>query len=293
MKFLGTGRLRTVILTLLALGIIGVLGAVFFVYSGIYNVSALGQHTQPMYALIDDSLRASIRLRASALEPPPDTKTDWRNDGLLLYQAHCVQCHGAPGVAPDHFALGMTPKPTATMEMARSRSKQELFWVIKHGIKMSGMPAWEYRLTDQQMWNLVAFIRESRHLSVADYQRLAEQAQPHEPAPPQSFDRAGAGNSAVAKGHAATHQYGCVTCHVIPGVTGATSHVGPSLEGMADRAFIAGVLPNTPENMIRWLQHPQEIDPLTAMPPLGVTREDAENMTAFLATLKADREVLP
>lgn len=293
MRFIRKGPLRWVLLTLLTLGIIGVLGTVFFVYSGIYNVSALGQHTQPMYALIDDSLRASIRLRASAIEPPSMDNIDWRNDGLLLYQTHCIQCHGAPGVAPDLFALGLTPKPTATMEMARSRSERELFWVIKHGIKMSGMPAWEYRLTDRQMWSLVAFIRESRNLSVAEYQTLAEQAVAQEPAPPQSFDRAGAGNTAIAKGHAATHQYGCVTCHVIPDVTGATSHVGPSLEGMADRAFIAGVLPNTTENMIRWLQHPQQIDPLTAMPPLGVTREDAENMAAYLATLKADRQVLP
>lgn len=287
------GPLRWILLTLLTLGLLGALGAVFFVYSGVYNVSALGQHTQPMYALIDDALRASIRIRASAIQPPPEADANWRNDGLLLYQAHCVQCHGAPGVAPDYFALGMTPKPTATMEMARSRSRRELFWVIKHGIKMSGMPAWEYRLTDQQMWNLVAFIRQSQYLSVADYRELSEQAEPHEPAPPQSFDRASAGHTAVAKGHAATHQYGCVTCHVIPGVTGATSHVGPSLEGIADRTFIAGVLPNNRENMIRWLQHPQEIDPLTAMPPLGVTREDAEDMAAFLATLKADREVLP
>lgn len=287
------GPVKWVILTLLTLAMLGVLGVVSFVYSGFYNVSALGQHTQPMYALIDDSLRASIRIRASAIDPPPLDKLDWRGEGVALYRAHCVQCHGAPGVAPDHFALGLTPKPTATMEMARSRSERELFWVIKHGIKMSGMPAWEYRLTDEQMWTLTAFILRSRYLTVQEYSRLAEQAPALHPAAPDSVDRASAGNTPVEKGRAATHQYGCVTCHVIPDITGATAHVGPSLEGMADRAFIGGVLANNPQNMVRWLRNPQEVDPLTAMPPLGVTQEDAENMAAYLATLKADRQVVP
>jgi cytochrome c1 len=66
---------------------------------------------------------------------------------------------------------------------------------------------------------------------------------------------------------------------------GADRHVGPSLTGMANRQYIAGVLPNTPVNMLRWLRDPTRIDPLTAMPNLGITNQDARDIAAFLYTL--------
>ena len=82
-------------------------------------------------------------------------------------------------------------------------------------------------------------------------------------------------------------QYACATCHVIPGITGATRQVGPPLKGMATRSYIAGVLENTGDNMVRWLMFPTRISPPTAMPDLGVTEQDARDMAAYIATLKA------
>jgi cytochrome c1 len=73
---------------------------------------------------------------------------------------------------------------------------------------------------------------------------------------------------------------------VIPGATGPRARVGPPLAGIASRKILAGVLPNTPENMVRWLRGPQSVDPPTAMPDLGVTERDARDITAYLATLK-------
>jgi cytochrome c2 len=81
-------------------------------------------------------------------------------------------------------------------------------------------------------------------------------------------------------------QYGCASCHTIPGIPGARALVGPSLEHIASRMYIAGVLPNTPENMLRWLQNPLAVDPLTAMPNLGVTEADARHMAGYLYTLR-------
>lgn len=80
--------------------------------------------------------------------------------------------------------------------------------------------------------------------------------------------------------------YGCISCHTIPGVPGADATVGPPLTAMARRTFIAGVLPNTPTNMIRWLVDPPSVDSLTAMPYLGVTAADARTMAAYLYTLR-------
>src|SRR5919202_5823376 len=72
------------------------------------------------------------------------------------------------------------------------------------------------------------------------------------------------------RGRAAISRYGCATCHTIPGIRGADALVGPPLTQIASRSYIAGVLPNTPENMVRWIENPPQVDRLTAMPNLGV-----------------------
>jgi cytochrome c len=77
-------------------------------------------------------------------------------------------------------------------------------------------------------------------------------------------------------------QYGCPTCHVIPGVPGAVGKAGPSLEGLEQRSYLAGTLQNSPENLVLWIQHPQQIHPGTAMPEMGVTAADATRIAAFL-----------
>jgi cytochrome c2 len=81
-------------------------------------------------------------------------------------------------------------------------------------------------------------------------------------------------------------KYGCQACHSIPGVAGADALVGPPLAGIASRAYIGGVVANSPDAMVVWLQHPQLVDPLTAMPDLGVTPSDAQDIAAYLYTLR-------
>ena len=81
-------------------------------------------------------------------------------------------------------------------------------------------------------------------------------------------------------------QYGCTACHVIPGVKGPKGMVGPSLDHIATRTYIAGKIQNSVPAMTRWLQNPQSMDPNNAMPNLGVTPKDAEDITAYLYTLK-------
>lgn len=87
-------------------------------------------------------------------------------------------------------------------------------------------------------------------------------------------------------GREAASRYGCGSCHVIPGIEGANGLVGPPLSGIANRVYIAGVLTNTPENLMRWIQDPSAIDPLTAMPNTGVTEADARHLASFLYTLR-------
>ena len=92
------------------------------------------------------------------------------------------------------------------------------------------------------------------------------------------------GNAKLGK--QAIEKYGCGACHTIPGVKEADALVGPPLTHFAERSFIAGQLANTEENLARWIRNPQEVEPGTAMPNLGVSAEDAENIAAYISTLK-------
>ena len=81
-------------------------------------------------------------------------------------------------------------------------------------------------------------------------------------------------------------QYGCASCHSIPGVPSATGNVGPPLEAVAHRVYLGGVLPNTPENMARWIRAPQQYDPLTVMPDMQVPEAEVRHMVAYLYSLR-------
>ena len=88
------------------------------------------------------------------------------------------------------------------------------------------------------------------------------------------------------RGRAVILKYGCNACHLIPGVPEARGLVGPSLEGIASRVYLAGEVNNTPQNLIRWIRDPQGIEPRTAMPNMGVTEQDGRDIAAFLYTLR-------
>jgi cytochrome c2 len=87
------------------------------------------------------------------------------------------------------------------------------------------------------------------------------------------------------RGRQTLGDYGCHACHTIPGVPEADAMVGPPLTDWAQRRYIAGLLPNTPENLVKWLRYPQDVEPGTVMPNMDVTEQDARDMAAYLYTL--------
>lgn len=81
-------------------------------------------------------------------------------------------------------------------------------------------------------------------------------------------------------------KYGCSACHTIPGIEGARATIGPPLDRLGQRAHLAGELPNTPENLIRWITDPQSVARGTAMPDVGVSDPEARHIAAYLYTLR-------
>jgi len=92
------------------------------------------------------------------------------------------------------------------------------------------------------------------------------------------------------RGRELLSSYGCGACHIIPGIRTARGLVGPPLSFYGDRTEIAGELPNTPANLMHWIEHPEEVDPKTAMPDLGVSPQQAGDMTSYLYTLRGHRD---
>jgi mono/diheme cytochrome c family protein len=248
-----------------------------FVYSGVYDVSATDNHLWPTYWTIRVAMERSVGVRAKRVEVPPLDDAPRARRGLAVYREHCVRCHGAPGVAPEPFALGLMPVPENLVHVANSWSAAEIYWTVRNGLKMTGMPAWQYRLGENQIWDVVAFVKTLPSLSPEDYEALREGRAPERE--PQD------GPADAKRGEQAIQQYACVTCHAIPGVVGSQAPVGPSLKRIASRSYIAGVLPNTLENMTLWLIAPQDVKPGTAMPDLDMSARDAKDIAAYLATL--------
>jgi putative membrane protein len=88
------------------------------------------------------------------------------------------------------------------------------------------------------------------------------------------------------RGRVQIRRYGCGSCHTIPGIVGANGMVGPPLTSISQRVFIAGVLPNEPDNMVKWIENPQGVDSKTAMPNMGVKTQEARDIAAYLYTLR-------
>lgn len=87
-------------------------------------------------------------------------------------------------------------------------------------------------------------------------------------------------------GQTEIRKYGCNTCHQISGISSAKGLIGPPLDGISGRYYIAGELPNTPDNLMLWIQHPRQVEAHTAMPEMGVTEQDSRDIAAYLYTLK-------
>ncbi len=246
--------------------------------SGALSTNATKQHFLLTHRVLDLGLEFSVRAAAEDVTVPALDPPGMRARGAACYREHCVICHGGPGVAPQAFALGMLPVPTNLAHSAAAHPPEWLHHVTTKGVRMTGMPAWEYRLSEQSLWSVVAFLESLPGLDVGGY-RAAMQAT--------AQDRCEARASLPPRTEGADvllRQYACHSCHRMEGVVGPRVDTGPPLIDWASRAYIAGVLPNNRENLARWIMDPAGVSPQTLMPDLDVAPEHARAMADFLLT---------
>lgn len=185
-------------------------GALAFIYSGLFNVAATDPHWGMTRWAMETARTYSIRKHAVGITPPPTLNDPDRTPiGLEHFAAHCAVCHGAPGVPKGDIGKGLYPQAPDLAQISETYTPAELFWVIKHGIKMTGMPAWADH-DDEEIWATVAFLKKLKGMSEADYAKLImsnmghdgghpmhgpqpgekrEHRMPHDAAPPQEHGK--------------------------------------------------------------------------------------------------------
>jgi mono/diheme cytochrome c family protein len=158
-----------VAVTLAALAISG--GAVF-IGSGVYDIGADDHHTKFALAVIEQLRNRSIEARMRRVEVHSVSDPARIAAGAQRYAALCVTCHLAPGVTKSDLRPGLYPHPPNLAQEER-QAEQRAFWIIKHGIKMSAMPAWGKTLDDAAIWDLVAFVRRLPEMTPETYAQLS------------------------------------------------------------------------------------------------------------------------
>ncbi|MEW8029014.1 MAG: cytochrome c [Candidatus Thiodiazotropha sp.] len=161
--------------TLLIL-VLGAVGGVVFVTTGVFNVSAMYDDPAAIHWIIGNVRRYSIKRRAETITVPALDDRGLIASGASAYGDMCAGCHGAPGQKPFVGAGDMNPPPPNLAELVKHREPGELFWAIKNGIRMTGMPAWSKTHSDEEVWQLVGFIKQLPGLSAADYDTMLSEA---------------------------------------------------------------------------------------------------------------------
>jgi mono/diheme cytochrome c family protein len=164
------------LLGLIVLAIVCAGGVTLFVQSGLYDIGADAPHSEPVARMIDAVRIRSVAVRAEKVVRPADLGDPKRiAAGAGLYAEMCSGCHLAPGMEPSDISRGLYPRAPALTKPTGLTPEQE-FWVIKHGIKMSGMAAWGVTHSDKLIWDMVAFIDKLPSLSAADYKAATEES---------------------------------------------------------------------------------------------------------------------
>ena len=156
------------------------IAAAVAIYAGLYNVAADVPHTQPVYWMLETVRERSIAARARDIVVPNDLQdADRISKGAGQYAEMCSGCHLAPGMKRTEISQGLYPR-APELRHETDLTPAELFWIIKHGVKMTGMPAWGITHDDQLLWDVVAFVRKLPELTPAQYESIVKNAPKHE-----------------------------------------------------------------------------------------------------------------
>lgn len=161
--------------SIIAVILIVTLGVVTFFWSGQFNISADTPHWSITKSVLDSIREKSLNNAADSIQVPDNINDEsYYVQGVEHYQAMCVSCHLAPGKNESELRMGLYPRPPAFADVEPPEPKKT-FWIIKHGLKMTGMPAWGKSHSDEEIWKVTAFIHQLQDMDKARYTELVTQ----------------------------------------------------------------------------------------------------------------------
>jgi len=152
--------------------VVGLIAGVILMFSGVINVAATEPHSPLTEFILNTTMDNSVRYHAQGISTPSLEDPALIKEGFSHYREMCVGCHLAPGVETTELRKGLVPEPPDLKEAAEEWKPAELFWVIKNGVKMTGMPAWGPTHSDDKLWAIVAFVKKLPQMTVEQYQAL-------------------------------------------------------------------------------------------------------------------------
>jgi mono/diheme cytochrome c family protein len=175
-------RFNTVVATLLVEIVLVAGVAVVVIWSGTYNVAATKPDIKLMDNVLSTTMDRSVQKHASGIELSATYNSPDLGEGFEHYHEMCVTCHGAPGVEKSESGQGLNPPAPDLSKSVTDLSPQEVFWILKHGIKMTGMPAFGPTHDDEKLWDLTAFVKRLPEMTPEQYHQMVENAESDEPA---------------------------------------------------------------------------------------------------------------
>lgn len=172
--------MRNVIATLVITGVAVTAAAAGVVLSGAINVGADDPHSDVVHQILEVARERSVARRSAGIVVPPLDDAELIRQGAGNYQAMCIGCHLAPGVAVTELSQALYPAPPNLATANPPRDPAQSFWMIKHGIKASGMPAWGKSMADEYIWGMVALLQRLPQLSAEEYQALVASSDGHQ-----------------------------------------------------------------------------------------------------------------
>lgn len=170
---------RHSLVTIAVLASATAIGLGAFIWSGIYNIGADDAHSRPVYSMMQVIRDRSIINQSKALHRPPNlADLALIRQGAGNYDAMCTGCHLAPGMEATELSKGLYPSPPDFARLGKGDPAHH-FWVIKHGIKASGMPAWGKSMSDDYIWGMVAFLKQIPTLDADAYHVLVASSSGH------------------------------------------------------------------------------------------------------------------
>lgn len=167
-----------ILLTLLAVAALSVATLLVVAYGGFVDVSATGAHPRPVEWFLHTTQESAIHGAIEGLAVPPLDDPAKLRTGLALYHRMCVVCHGAPGIDPGEIAQGLNPMPPDLYDHGHGgeEAAKETFWVVRNGIRMTGMPAFGPTHSDEELWAITALVQRLPDLSAEEYAAMVSNA---------------------------------------------------------------------------------------------------------------------